>query len=104
MTRTSFSLEVFGDKAAMQNYGSQGSNEKYINHLKKMLRNAISMELTECQRLAVEEYYFRGKSVSEIAAAQGVNKSTISRNLKRGKEKLAIAMRYSLSPIYLDRD
>ncbi len=104
MNRATFSLEVFGERAAYDCYCTGGDNKQYINRLKELLKRAINEELTECQRSAVTGFYFEGKSVSRLAAEQGVNKSTVSRNLKRAKEKLAFSMRYGLSPIYLDRE
>lgn len=104
MNRVTFSLEIFGDRAATEQYARNGDNSAYINHLKRLLRRAIDEELTECQRAAVCGFYYDGKSVTQMAIEQGVNKSTVSRNLKRGKEKLALAMRYGLSPVFLDRD
>ncbi len=104
MNRATFSLEVFGERAAYDCYCAGGDNKQYIRHLKELLRRAINEELTQCQRLAVEGFYFEGKSVTQIALEQGVNKSTVSRNLKRAKEKLAFSMRYGLSPVYLDRE
>ncbi len=104
MNRTTFSLEVFGERAANIIYNSRGYNQPYIEHLKRLLRKAIAEELTESQRDAVTGFYFFNKSVSEMALEKGVNKSTVSRNLKRGCERLALSMKYGLSPVYLDRE
>ncbi len=104
MNRVTFSLEIFGDKAASQQFSGRGDNKAYIEHLKKLLRRAINEELTECQKIAVCGFYYDGKSVTQMALEQGVNKSTVSRNLKRAKEKLALSLRYGLSPVFLERD
>lgn len=104
MNRATFSLEIFGEKAARMQFSSAGDNKAYLAHLKDLLRRAIEEELTECQRLAVCGFYYDAKSVTQLADELGVNKSTVSRNLKRGKEKLALAMRYGLSPVFLERD
>ncbi len=102
MNRRTFSLEIFGEEASNRISNMRGSNSEYIDYLKRLLRQAIRNELTECQRLAVMGFYFEGKNVTTLALEQGVNKSTVSRNLKRAREKLSISMRYSLSPLYLD--
>jgi RNA polymerase sigma factor (sigma-70 family) len=104
MNRATFSLEVFGEQISNRIYGLRGDNSEYISRLKTLLHSAIESELTECQRAAVTGFYFEGKSVTALAEEQGVNKSTVSRNLKRARIKLAASMRYALSPIYLDRD
>ena len=104
MNRSTFSLAVFGEQVSSRVYNLRGDNSEYITYLKKLLHSAIESELTECQRQTVTCFYFGGKSVTEIAKEQGVNKSTVSRNLKRAREKLALSMRYGLSPMYLERD
>ncbi len=104
MNRTTFSLEVFGEEVSKAAANLRSDNSEYIAYLKKLLRRAISEELTECQRQAVVGFYFENKSVTKMAAEQGVNKSTVSRNLHRAREKLSLSLRYGLSPLYLDRD
>ena len=101
MNRLTFSIEVFGERAASAAYESRGDNGKYLEHLKKLLRKAIEEELTESQRAAVTGFYFENLSVSEMAELRGVNKSTISRNLHRACQKLSLVMRYGASPLYL---
>ena len=101
MNRTSFSLEIFGDRFPWAGNTTQFSdNSKQLEMLKMSLRKAIKSELTDCQRHAVEEYYFNKKSVTEIAVDLGVNKSTVSRHLKRAREKLGHALKYGLFPIW----
>ena len=104
MNRLTFSLEVFGERAARAQFESHGDNERYLEHLKKLLRKAIAEELTESQRDAVTGFYFENLSVSEMAEQRGVNKSTISRNLRRAVDKLSLVMRYGVSPIYLSQE
>lgn len=104
MNRLTFSLEVFGERAARAQFESRGDNEKYIGHFKKLLHKAIEEELTESQRDAVKGFYFDNLSVSEMAKQRGVNKSTISRNLHRAVQKLALVMRYGVSPVYLSQE
>lgn len=100
MNRTTFSLEVFGDGIALPREGAD--NRKYIEHLKKMLRSAVANDLTPAQRKAVTEFYFNGKSVGVISEELGVNKSTVSRNLKRARARLSAVMKYGLAPVFLD--
>lgn len=102
MNRTRFSLEIFGDHFPWADNGSAlySDNSKQIERLKISLIKAIKSELTECQRTAVEEYYFNNKSVTQIAFEIGVNKSTVSRHLKRAREKLGQALKYGLFNIW----
>ena len=102
MNRTSFSLEVFGDHFPWVDSSSAfySDNSKQLERLKLALKKAMESELTQCQRLAVEEFYFNGKSVTRIALDLGVNKSTVSRHLKRAKERLGHALKYGLYDIW----
>ena len=98
MSRTSFSLEVFGDKAMLLEGGEYpySDNSRQIEIMKRALKKAMKTELTECQHLVVNEFFFNQKSVTEIAKELCVNKSTVSRHLKRAKEKLGQVLKYGL--------
>ncbi len=102
MDRRSFSLEVFGDRIPCGYYGgfSQGDNTRKIEAVKKMLRVAMEEELTQKQYTVVECFYFKRMKVTEIAQLMGVNKSTVSRHLKRSAEKLKLALKYGFISIY----
>ena len=58
------------------------------------LHRVIWEELTPLQRYALTSYYFRELSISEIAKERRVNKSTISRTLKRAERKLQQFLQY----------
>lgn len=58
------------------------------------LRRIIRRELSPCQRKAVEAYYFEGKTMARIAEEQGVNRSTVSRTLRRGLRNLQKYLQY----------
>ena len=58
------------------------------------IREVIRNELTDFQRDAIIAYYFHRNTISEIAALRGVNKSTVSRTLRRAEEKLRRYLKY----------
>ncbi len=93
-SRLRFNLEIFGERAALEEYRAGAGNRSYLDHLTRQLRRAIDEVLSEPQRLAVSAFYFEGRSVTEIAAILGVNKSTVSRNLSRAKRRLGAALRF----------
>lgn len=93
MDRTTFSLEIFGDRLKPMDL-SGATNEKQINYMKGLLSHAIESELTEKQKGIMIDFYFGGKSVTEISKSLNVNKSTVSRHLKRSKEKLKKTLSY----------
>jgi RNA polymerase sigma factor (sigma-70 family) len=60
----------------------------------KRIRRVIEAELTECQRRTLTAYYFRQMTIPQIAAEQGVNKSTVCRTLHRAEARLRRCLRY----------
>ena len=60
----------------------------------KRVQRVIQEELTDLQRHALIAYYFQERTISEIAAERGVNKSTICRTLHRAEDKLRRYLKY----------
>jgi RNA polymerase sigma factor (sigma-70 family) len=58
------------------------------------VQRVIREELTELQRQTLIAYYFQEQTIPEIAAERGVNKSTVSRTLRRAEEKLRRYLKY----------
>lgn len=71
-----------------------GDNSREHSVLLKNLSRAIGEELTERQRELVTLYYIDRLSMSEIAEMLGVNVSTVSRTIKRGRARLHRCLRY----------
>lgn len=69
-------------------------NSRSMSILKRNLRRAINEELTEKQREAMRLYYIEQIKMSDIAKILGVNVSTVSRNIKRGRTRLKKCLRY----------
>ena len=53
----------------------------------KRVQRVIKEELTELQRQTLTAYYFHQQTIPQIARERGVNKSTVSRTLRRAEEK-----------------
>jgi RNA polymerase sigma factor (sigma-70 family) len=60
----------------------------------KRLRRVIEAELTPCQRQTLTAYYFRQLTIPQIAKEHGVNKSTVSRTLRRAEDRVRRCLRY----------
>ena len=58
------------------------------------VQRVIREELTELQRQTLIAYYFQERSIPQIAEERGVNKSTVSRTLKRAEDRLRRCLRY----------
>ena len=58
------------------------------------IRQVIDGELTPCQKRTLVAYYFRQRTVVQIAQEQCVHKSTVSRTLKRAENRLRKYLKY----------
>lgn len=80
-------LKVYTDMMAEDNHESW-------SRLKRNLVHAIKNDLTPKQREYMILYYSQGHSMEAIAQDLGVNKSTVSRTLKRGRARLYRCLKY----------
>lgn len=71
-----------------------GDNREQINRLKRNLTHALRQDITPKQREYMMLYYGQGMSMDAIGKHLGVNKSTVSRTLKRGRQRLYRCLRY----------
>ena len=69
-------------------------NKEQMNRLKRNLTHALRQDITQRQREYMMLYYGKGMSMEAIAQQCGVNKSTVSRTLKRGRQRLHRRLRY----------
>ena len=72
-------------------------NGDQMNRLKRNLACALRQDITERQRQYMLAYYGQGMTMEAIAQQFGVAKSTVSRTLKRGRNRLYRCLRYGAS-------
>ena len=72
----------------------QADNSEEINRLKRNLIRCLREDITAKQREMILLYYAEGKNMREIGEAMGVDKSTVSRTIKRGERRLQRCLRY----------
>ena len=73
-----------------------GDNSEQMTRLRRNLRRAREQELTQRQREMVALYYDRGRTMPQIAERLGVSRSTVSRTLRRARDRLYRFLRYTL--------
>lgn len=73
-----------------------GDNNPRLERLSHNLPLAVKQELTPCQRRVLEMRYFQNMRVTDIANELGVSKSSVSRTLRRARDRLYRSLRYSL--------
>ena len=70
-------------------------NSQQLDRLKENLARALRQDITDRQRLYLQLYYDQGLTMPQIASRLGVNKSTVSRTIHRGEDRLRRCLRYS---------
>lgn len=66
-----------------------------IGPVLRVLRRAMEGELTQRQRQCLELYYFQGLTQEETGRRLGVTAATVSRHIKRARERLQQVLVYS---------
>lgn len=73
---------------------TESDNSEKHRLMLKILRKVISEELTERQREMITLYYFGRANIPQIAEILGVNRSTVSRTISRGRRNIMEKMKY----------
>lgn len=69
-------------------------NKSEIEKMKKHIKKAVGMELTERQRYCITEYYIKSRKMVDISKDIGVSPSVVSRHISRGITKLKKTLPY----------
>lgn len=89
------SSEWIGDMTVWLRANAE-NNDEQVARLRRNLRRAREQELTKRQQEMVSLYYDQGMTMPQIAERLGVNRSTVSRNLRRARDRLYRFLRYTL--------
>ncbi len=93
------------DMAAYSRLLSENNtNTEEMDRMKLALWRALHEDITEKQRKYLLLYYGEGKNMVEIGAEFGVDKSTVSRTIKRGEERLRRCLRYGAKRFLMDTE
>ena len=94
---------TYADLAVYSQFMAEDNSEQ-IGRLKRNLSRALRQDITERQRQYMMLYYGKNMTMPEIAKALGVNKSTVSRTLKRGRQRLYRCLRYGAATLLADSE
>ncbi|MBD5145068.1 MAG: sigma-70 family RNA polymerase sigma factor [Ruminococcus sp.] len=86
--------EFCADKEISALIGDENSNTVKHSLMLKIMNSIIENDLTERQRQMITMYYFQHIDIPEIADKLGVNRSTVSRTISRGRKNIAKKMKY----------
>lgn len=87
--------EWIGDLTVWNRQNAEDNSER-LARLRRGLRQAREQELTPRQRQMLELYFDQGMTIPRIAEELGLNRSTVSRTLRRAKNRLYRYLRYAL--------
>ena len=80
------------------------SNTQALCRVKTALSRALREDVTDKQREYLLLYYAQGKNMVEIGRELGVDKSTVSRTIKRGEARLRRCLRYGAKQFLVSGD
>lgn len=85
---------VYAADMAVYSRQISADNSREISRLKRNLLRALQEDVTARQRQTLLMYYGQGMNMREIGEVLGVDKSTVSRTIKRGEARLQRCLRY----------
>ena len=77
-------------------------NSRQMHSLRRNLAVAMRQDITPRQRQFLLMYYAQGMNMREIAETLGVDRSTVSRTIKRGEDRLRRCLRYGAASLLKD--
>lgn len=82
----------------------ENTNAQELGRVKLALWRALHEDITEKQRSYLTLYYAEGLNMGQIGARLGVDKSTVSRTIKRGEARLRRCLRYGAKRFLLEEE
>lgn len=80
----------------------ENTNAQELDRVKAALWRALHEDITEKQREYLLLYYGEGLNMNQIGARMGVDKSTVSRTIQRGEDRLRRCLRYGAKRFLVD--
>ncbi len=82
------------DALIFHRYQGSGTNKAELRRKLDVVYKAMKNELTPKEFQALNDYYINGKKMKDIAEDRGVHPSTITRQIRRAKAKIAHIAEY----------
>lgn len=79
-------------------------NAQQIGRLRRNVMRALREDVTPRQRECMILYYGKRLNMRQIGELMGIDKSTVSRNIKRGESRLRRCLRYGAEQLLAGRD
>lgn len=88
-----YSLKAI-DKFCSSVSEAENTNENNIQLIRRALPRVIEERLSDRQKDCIRLYYFENLNMNQTAAALGIERSTVSRTLKRARSKIKLSLEY----------
>lgn len=95
-------LRLSYNELCSERLSSDAGRRIVIDH-PQLLRDILNDNLTKKQKCYIILYYRDGLSVTQIADRFGVNKSTVSRTITRGRKRIAELLKCELVKANIQR-
>lgn len=92
--RISFEANEFDAKINELAFSGSVNTQDSAEKLKKIMARVIKDDLTARQREIITLYYYKMYGVSEIAEILGISPSSVSRTIKRARDRIYKYMKY----------
>ena len=79
-------------------------NSQQMGRLRRNVMRALREDVTPRQRECMLLYYEKRLNMREIAELMGIDKSTVSRNIKRGESRPRRCLRYGAEQLLCQRE
>ncbi|MBQ2686999.1 MAG: sigma-70 family RNA polymerase sigma factor [Clostridia bacterium] len=76
------------DALVFDKYRGSGTNAAELRRKLDIVYRAMAKELTPIELKALTDYYVRGVKMKDIAKERGVHPSTVTRQIRRAKDKI----------------
>lgn len=86
--------EIQMNAQAFRNWMKSDEADGDHENLKRKMRSAIKEELTPSQFMYMTEYYIDSRTMGQIAMRHNVNRSTVSRGIRRAHERIRKVLKY----------
>ena len=86
--------KLYAADMAMYSRQMAADNSREVSRLKRNMIRCLREDVTEKQRQMILMYYAEGKNMREIGEQIGIDKSSVSRTIKRGERRLQRCLRY----------
>lgn len=90
-----YSLKAM-DKFCSSLSEDENTNENSLLLIKHVLPRVIEEKLSDRQKECIRLYYFEQLKMNEVANLMGIDRTTVSRTLKRGRNRIKMSLEYLL--------